>query len=97
MTKVPSNNYLDEGEAGYLRIIGDGRTLWENMMLDKTTRPMKIEVDVSGVTNMTVEMRGLSLDLGWDSMEIIFADAVLLNNRRKRERYELGMPELREC
>lgn len=54
-------------ESGVIRIYGDKNLLWSNESIKRSTKPYDIEIDVSGVTDLKVEMYGS----GWDLVVLL--------------------------
>lgn len=46
----------DSNKIGIIRIYGDGRLLWSDENIRKDTKPYNIEVDISGITDLKIEM-----------------------------------------
>lgn len=42
--------------SGIIRIYGDGRLLWSDENIRKDTKPFDIEIDISGITDLKIEM-----------------------------------------
>lgn len=42
--------------SGIIRIYGDGRLLWSDENIRKDTKPYNIEIDISGITDLKIEM-----------------------------------------
>lgn len=75
VTKADQNNY--NGKSGYIRIYGDGNLLWEDADLNIATKPYAMSVDISGVTDLRVEMRGFPVNFMWNSLGVIFDNVTL--------------------
>ncbi len=55
--------YVREGtdstfDLGYLEIIADGKTIYTSDTLTKTSRPIDIDVDITGCNYLTIRMKG---------------------------------------
>ena len=53
---IASGVTYSSDNRGTVRIIGDGRTLWERNDLTVDMKPTNISVDVTGVTDLTIEI-----------------------------------------
>ena len=72
VTKKGSNDQL-----GYIKIYGDQQLLWEDRALSITTKPYSIEVDVSGVTDLRIEMNGIWGHPDVGDSKVLLANATL--------------------
>lgn len=78
VTKAEVNTALFSDNYASLRIIGDGKVLYENALLGVDTKPFEIELDVTGVVDLTIEMSGKDTNLNYDTgLYLILADAML--------------------
>ena len=77
VTKADQDNDFDRNKRGYIRIYGDGNLLWEDADLNTATKPYDMSVDITGVTDLKVEMSGFSVNLMMDCMAVIFDDVTL--------------------
>lgn len=59
-------NDKDKGSlGGSVRIYGDNRLLFEKYDITCETKPYMIDVDITGVTDLKIELYGQNSDLGW--------------------------------
>ena len=49
---------ISDTAIGIIRIYGDDRLLWSDENIRKDTKPYDIEVDITGVTDLKIEMYG---------------------------------------
>ena len=49
----------DGGEDGFLIIKADGKTIYKSPVMDKTSRPVDIDVDVTGYNDVKIEFNGI--------------------------------------
>lgn len=78
VTKAKVNTALFTDTYAGIIIYGDGKVLYENTMLSTSTKPFEISLDVSGVTDLTIEMIGKDTNLNYDNgLYVIVADAKL--------------------
>lgn len=78
VTKAEVNTALFNNNYASVRIKGDGKVLYENTMLSTETKPFEISLDVSGVTDLTIEIKGKDTNLNYDNgLYVIMADAKL--------------------
>lgn len=61
---------------GYIKIFGDGKLLWSKTDFSAATKPLEVVVDVSGVTDLTIEMAADG-NRGYNGLHILFADITL--------------------
>lgn len=55
---VRKKDSIGENRIGIIRIYGDGRLLWSDENIRKDTKPYNIQVDISGVTDLKIEIYG---------------------------------------
>ena len=63
--------------SGHIRIYGDGRLLFERSNITSNTKPYNIELNISGVTDLKLEMYGQSSELGWSSINAVLVNILL--------------------
>ena len=61
---------------GCYRIYGDGILLYERYNIGSTTKPYSIEVDITGVTDLKIEMYGEG-NMGTGGMDSVLVDVML--------------------
>ena len=61
---------------GCYRIYGDGILLYERSNIGSTTKPYSIEVDITGVTDLKIEMYGEG-NMGTGGMDSVLVDVML--------------------
>ena len=62
---------------GLVRIYGDGRLLYEKNNITSNTKPYYINVNISGVKDLKLEMYGQSSELGWSGINTVLVDIML--------------------
>ncbi|MBR1470412.1 MAG: NPCBM/NEW2 domain-containing protein [Lachnospiraceae bacterium] len=68
-------DYRDSTTAGQIIISGDGKILFADRAISTATRPYKIDLDITGVTDLKIEM--FSAEGGW-GIDVILGDPILL-------------------
>ena len=63
--------YCDSGESGYICIYLDGEMAYESPIISCTTEPFEFNVDVSGCSQMRLELHHLGNGGYWDSFGIL--------------------------
>ena len=63
--------------SGLVRIYGDGRLLYEKNNITSNTKPYYINVNISGVRDLKLEMYGQSSELGWSGIDTVLVDIML--------------------
>ena len=78
VTKADVNTALHPSEYASLRILGDGELLYENNLLGVDTKPFDLDLDITGVIDLTIELEGKETNLNYyDGLYLILADAQL--------------------
>ena len=77
VTKTNQDNDYARDKRGYLKIYGDDVLLWEDSSISSSTKPYEMSVDISGVTDLRIEICGFSVNLMYDCLAVIFDDVVL--------------------
>ena len=71
----------DKGDSlnlsGLVKIYGDGRLLYEKNNITSNTKPYYINVNISGVRDLKLEMYGQSSELGWSGIDTVLVDIML--------------------
>ena len=62
--------------VGSYKIYGDGVILFEKSNIGSTTKPYQIEVDITGVTDLKIEMYGGG-NMGWQGIDAVLANVML--------------------
>jgi len=62
--------------TGYLKIYGDDILLWSKTDFDASTKPTDISVDITGVTDLKIEMAADG-NMGSNGLNILFSDIIL--------------------
>jgi len=70
---IPEESIGGNG-AGFIKIYGDGVLLWEDTNITATTKPYNMSVNISGVTDLKIQM---SRGGDWNGVNVLFADVVL--------------------
>lgn len=73
---VKKKDSIGENQYGTIRLYGDGRLLWSDEEIKATTKPYSIEVDVSGVTDLKIEMYATG-NMGDSGIHILLCDPIL--------------------
>lgn len=78
VTKADVNDALFYDNYASIVIKGDNKILYEENLLTVSTKPYDISIDISGVTDLTIEMKGKNTNLNYyDGLYVIFADVFL--------------------
>lgn len=77
VTKTNQDNDYARDKRGYLKIYGDDVLLWEDSSISSSTKPYEMSVDISGVTDLRIEICGFPVNLMYDCLAVIFDDVVL--------------------
>ena len=80
VTKTSQDNDFDRNKRGYVRVYGDDTLLWEDADLTTETKPYEMSVDITGVTDLRVEIQGFGTHLMSEMMSVIFENATLKGN-----------------
>jgi len=65
---------------GMFRIYGDGVLLYEKTGIDSKTKPYEIEVDITGVTDLKIEMYGEG-NMYWRGIDSVLVNVMLQRNK----------------
>lgn len=74
--RFSSSGNVSSSVKGYIKIYGDGRLLWSDTKIVASTKPYKISVDITGITDLKIEMGGEG-NMGWSGIHTMFADVTL--------------------
>ena len=78
VTKADINSALYTNNYASIKILGDGKILYENSLIDPATKPFEIDVDITGVIDLEIEMTGKNTNLNYyDGLYLILGDAEL--------------------
>ena len=68
---------MSKNLSGIVRIYGDGRLLYQKTNITSDTKPYDIEVNISGVQDLKLEMYGQSSTLGFSGIDAVLVDIML--------------------
>lgn len=63
-------------KIGYIKIYGDDLLLWEDTNISAMTEPYDINVNISGVRQLKIEMCGPG-NMGWSGISVMLCDPIL--------------------
>lgn len=78
---VPSHydTAFNDGRTTYFRILGDGEVLWEDTSINENTLPMEVDIDITGVKELTVQSNSMQISLTGDFLTVLFGNPTLSN------------------
>lgn len=63
--------------GGVIRIYGDGALLYEKTDITTDLKPYPVEIDISGIIDLKIEIYGRSSSLGWSNTHPTLVDIYL--------------------